>query len=765
MLLEVQNSVLIHCSQHKPEETVLVAVREILENASWMLWGSLGVLLPTLAEASPHEFLSAVETGLQELPCPFDELICQESPGPVSGANYLTGLLWALEALAWDETHLVRVCMILAKLAERDPGGNWLNRPSNSLNKILLPWLPRTTATVAKRKTAIENIMREAPGVAWNLLLSLLPGQTQSSMPTRKPTWRNTIPEDWTKDVDREEYRQLIDDVASLTLEMASDEVKRLEDLIGRLNSLPPDVLDKVMDQLFPVDSSEFPKDQRIEFWHKLTDFIRTQKREQAQFPESRAPLDDEHFAKVENIASRLAPQDPSHLHRWLFSHQSVFYIEEEGDWEKKREIMGERQQRAVREILDFGGMTAVIRFSESVEVAGFVGYSLGIVGTQEVDSQVLPCMLHTESQVLEHLVASYVNARHRKGGWKWVDGLVNSNWSISQKGQFLCYLPFGKETWSRASEWLADSEGEYWKRASSGFYMSDDDLNFAISKYARYGNSNAAIQCLYNLVNDGRPIDTVLAKQALLAIGKSSEILDSGQIAHIIRALQKYPNMDQDDMFEIEWFCLPLFRFKEGLMKTIAGRLASDPGFFHKAIGLLYPPKGSGSSRKVSESHKLLATSVFGLLHEWRIPPGTQPDGTFSPEAFSEWLTQARQLCEDSGHLSVGLIHVGQVLIHSPRDPGGFWIHHLIASALNDERSRELRDGFCTAISNSRGVHWVDPEGKPERELAVKYRGKAEEVEDEGYHRLAVALRLLAEGYDREAERVRRSFEGHEEE
>ena len=112
-------------------------------------------------------------------------------------------------------------------------------------------------------------------------------------------------------DVDSEEYRQQIDVVASLTLEMASHDVERLEGLMGKLNSLPPDVLDEVMDQLFPADLAAFPEEQRIEFWHKLTDFIRMQKREQAQFPESRVPLDDEQLARVENFASRLAHKIP----------------------------------------------------------------------------------------------------------------------------------------------------------------------------------------------------------------------------------------------------------------------------------------------------------------------------------------------------------------------------------------------------------------------------------------------------------------------
>lgn len=44
-----------------------------------------------------------------------------------------TGLLWALEALAWDPKYLSDSALTLAKLARVDPGGKLTNRPLNSL--------------------------------------------------------------------------------------------------------------------------------------------------------------------------------------------------------------------------------------------------------------------------------------------------------------------------------------------------------------------------------------------------------------------------------------------------------------------------------------------------------------------------------------------------------------------------------------------------------------------------------------------------------
>jgi hypothetical protein len=94
-------------------------------------------------------------------------------------------------------------------------------------------------------------------------------------------------------------------------------------------------------------------------------------------------------------------------------------------------------------------------------------------------------------------------------------------------------------------------------------------------------------------------------------------------------------------------------------------------------------------------------------------------------------------------------------VLIHVPADPDGLWIHRAAAAALNAKDAEDMRSGFRTELFNSRGVHWVDPTGRPERELASRYRAQAEALDDAGFHRLAATLRELAASYEREAERV----------
>ncbi len=754
-LLGTQPSALSNCSQHKPEITAFLAVREIFENADWKLWGSLNNLLPILAEASSDEFLRAVEEALLQTPCPFDELFAQESSG-IMGGTYITGLLWALETLAWDENFLVRACGILGELADRDPGGSWGNRPANSLRTILLPWLPQTTASTEKRKVALQTLRKQVPTVAWRLLLALLPDQTQASSPTPKPSWRNTIPDDWKEGVSNKEYWEQVSFCANLTVEMASDDLKKLENLIGQLHSLPEPAFDQVLEHLSSEAVSNGPEDQYIGLWTQLTMFVRKHRR----FSDAKWALSAETVSRIETAAYKLAPQNPLNLHRMMFTRFVLDLYEENENIEEQERKLGERRQQAVKDILSYGGMDAILQFVEDVESPSDVGHSLGAVAEATVDEQILPALLETSDQKLAEFTKGYVWSRRYSNGWEWVDGLDRLSWSTSQIGRFLSYLPFTEEAWNRATDWLGGDEGEYWGNAWLSPYVTDGDMGFSIGKLIEYGRPRAAIRCLEGMLHGKQPLDNALSIKSLIAALSSSEPFDSMgtyYINEIIKALQDDPETNPDDLFMVEWAYLPLLDGREGtLPKTLESRLATDPDFFCEVVRLLYrSQREDRPKRESSERDKAIAENAWRLLDEWRISPGTQTDGTFSPDQFDRWLSQVRKTCNESGHLDVAFTHIGQVLIHCPPDPEGLWMYHSVADALNDRSLEQMRRGYNVGIINARGAHFIDPSGRPERELADQYRKKAEDIENAGYQRFATELRRLAGDFDRQADEI----------
>lgn len=158
-------------------------------NENWHLWASLAYRLPLLAEAAPSVFLNAVEAGLSGEQPVLLKIFSEDNDSLTSSSPH-TGLLWALELLAWHPDYLGHAALLLAKLARLDPGGKLLNRPDASLREIFLCWHPQTMASLDQRLQVFDTIREREREVSWRLLYALLPESHSVSFPTSAPRWR-----------------------------------------------------------------------------------------------------------------------------------------------------------------------------------------------------------------------------------------------------------------------------------------------------------------------------------------------------------------------------------------------------------------------------------------------------------------------------------------------------------------------------------------------------------------------------------------------
>ena len=84
-------------TQHIASQVLAAALGE---RKGWQIWATLNGDLATLAEAAPEVLLDAIDGELAAEPSTFLDLFNQEGDGIFGGAHH-TGLLWALERLAW----------------------------------------------------------------------------------------------------------------------------------------------------------------------------------------------------------------------------------------------------------------------------------------------------------------------------------------------------------------------------------------------------------------------------------------------------------------------------------------------------------------------------------------------------------------------------------------------------------------------------------------------------------------------------------------
>ena len=747
--------VLTHCTLHKPENIVTLAVREILNEKDWIIWASLNDILPLLAEAAPDDFINAVEVRLNDRDAKtFQSLFAQEGDGS-GGWNYMTGILWALETLAWHPDYLVRVTVILGRLSEIDPGGNWANRPVNSLRTIFLPWHPQTCGNIEKRKTAIETLLKECPTIGWKLLLALLPSPHQISFENRKPVWRESILKNCVNldKVPSTDYFEQIKTYVTLLFQHAKADIGKLKELVTKLGNLPEQLYLQTLDYLSSKEISNMPEQERLPLWETLIDIVIKHRK----FSDTKWAFQATEVDRIYQIAETLKPSSPKLLYKRLFDRHENQLFCVKGEYDIQRQNIEKQRTKAINTIIATSGIHGVIDFAKSVAIPSEVGLALGRIDHQDTNSYFLPSKLLTEERYLEDIMHGYIWSKFSSKGWGWIEEVKINDWTNEQKAAFLVLLPFTSEAWQKVRTLLGEKEHLYWENVDVRPYRIKE-LHEAVEKLLQYGRPRAAISCLNWMLYEKMEIPLEHTYKALIASPTSEESsysLDQNDSIELIKWLQNNPVADKGTLSQIEWIYLPLLdHYLSEAPRILEQKLANEPEFFCAIISSAFrSTKPENNPKEITKEQRQNATRAYELLHNWKTPPGTNPDGVFDPVRLNKWIDEVRGSCENSGHLDIALAKIGEVFAHSQPDPNGLWIHKAIAEILNEKDADEMRSGFVTGRLRMRGVFWGS-KGKQEKGIAEDYRKNADAVEKEGYSRLASTIRELSIYYERLAER-----------
>ncbi|MCH8012380.1 MAG: hypothetical protein IIA61_10615 [Candidatus Marinimicrobia bacterium] len=741
------------CTIGKSEAIANLIVREILSTKDWIQWASLNDLLPLLAEASPEEFLNAVESAMIANPCPFINIFKQETAG-ITGRNYLTGLLWALETLAWDPSYLTRVIVLLGEIGTIDPGGGWGNRAENSLSTILLPWMPQTCAPIPNRVTAIKTLLTEVPDIGWKTLLSLLPQSQSVSSGSRKPVWRKLIPENHKSGVTRGEYWEQVSIYSEIAINKAKEDFSKIVELLEKLAHLPPPRRTQLLDYLRSNEVADLPQDDKLVIWMKLMDIIT----EHRKYADADWALPQSEVDIIAKLADALTPDTPNYKHRRLFSERDFDLYSEKGNYQEQREELYSRRKIAISDVFLIGGLEAVLEFIKNIESQWHAGTAFGATATSETERMILPELINTIEDTVKRFIEGFIWGRFQKNEWQWFDSLETSDWEPKQKGMILSNLPFTPATWERVSKMLPEDESPYWSMTRVNPYDTEMGLDVAINSLLNHDRPYSAIKCITKLIHGKLPLNTQQAIRALQAALNTQEnplYADGHDVIEIIKVLQDNPDPISNNLTQIEWSYLRLLDGLSGARPILLEKqISEDPNLFCEIIQAVYVSKKEKMSKKdLTKQQKNIAENAYHLLRNWQILPGSKEDGTIDGQKLNHWFKEVKKTCIKTGHWEIAQIHIGKVLIHAPLDSDGFWINHAVAKVLNFKEAEDLRDGFTTELFNSRGVYFGSG-AKEESKLANKYLKQANDADSQGYVRLATALRKLSRTYERDAER-----------
>ena len=758
-LMSTRKEYLTNCTDNYGEHIAAVAVKEIFSSSNWMLWASTQDIQPIMAEAAPSKFLDAVEGAVIHEDKPFNVLFSQEGVGGITGSNYMTGLLWALERLAWSPVYLTRCVVLLGEMDSHDPGVNWANRPGNSIIDILLPWLPHTTANFERRLASLKALEREFPETAWKILLHLLPSGHGFTSGTNKPKWRKFIPDDFKEEVSNEEYFKQIIEYGNYAVELAEKDYSRLPKLVEHLDQLHDKAFNASVKLLSEYANSDASPDDKHILWAELLSFINKHKK----FSDAEWSLTSKKLGQLNPVALSLQPVDKALLYQRLFTHKSMDLYEEKGNWREQEAAIKNKRDQAVSELFSEGGYELVYEFSKTVDSADIVGNSLSSIVEADDEGQLLEYLQKDDLKTKQY-ISGYIWTRNYLTKGKFIESISLSDWSPDNASRILLLLPFDTNTWDKVEMVLGpDYEHHYWLNVHVNAYQCDDEegLYRGIDLLLKYNRPLSSIHCIYRLLYSQKTLKLEPTVKALLEAVKTKESpsnMDSYELLEIIKFIQDCDQVHDDDRFRIEWAYLPLISKKRNgnsSPKYLESRLSSEPEFFCEIIRLAYKSDKADSEVELSEPQKNIARNAYDLLNEWKKIPGSQEDGTFEPNEFAGWFKNSVEIAKESGHLHPALRVIGKVLINSPEGDNGLWIHPIIAEFLNKRELGDVRDAYRLAVYNSRGVHMVDPDAKPEIELSKLYQSKYEAIELLGLHRFARTLREISENYSLEAEGI----------
>ena len=281
----------------------------------WQTWATLCDSLAVLAEASPEALLDAVERDLTIFPGPFNDLFAQEGDGLFGGVPH-TGLLWALEYLAWSQDHFARVAKILARLAEIDPGGQVSNRPAESLKSLFLPWIRFSETPDDHRLETLKMLLSAVPRAGWQLLVGAYPSSHGHVTLRQPPSWRPWGQDGALKPTNGE-YTAYVGEMEDLTLWNVGADADRWTYIVGIISSLSPEGRQLAIELLSQQTDTLRQHPALDNLWTKL----REQLHHHNSYPDADWAMDQADLKALESVYQELTPSDPVAAYTWMFDN------------------------------------------------------------------------------------------------------------------------------------------------------------------------------------------------------------------------------------------------------------------------------------------------------------------------------------------------------------------------------------------------------------------------------------------------------------
>lgn len=718
---------------------------------SWKRWASLEHQLPLLAEASPEEFLAALERSLAVGDEGCSHLLAEE--GDFSSPH--TGLLWALERLAWSRRWMPRAVAALAVLAARDPGGRLVNRPLRSLAGVLDVLVPQTVAPVEDRLAALDRVLSTAPDVGWQLALAILPSQhggliQQSARPVHMRV--EGMPE---KVAVFAGYADVAREVLERTIRAAETSPSRWVKLLDDVGSLDDELALRVLAALDEIRGQLQDDDALV--WTAL--------RKLAQRTQRKRNADDPVLCAVEALKENLSPARLAVRAAWLFGGTTALDLDGP-DWRRSEQVAANRRDDALQELSalpdPWEELTELARRTPMPRLLGWHLASSPLV-PQVLDRHHLGPLPGR----LREGTASFLLALANSRGDEWLlaelRALANAG-RVDEVVDVVVSMPKVSRQMQLVSRLGAPVDEGYWRKVVwfNTDDLDDEQLLVFVSSLLHQQRPAAAVLALTS--NRERTVSGKLYVAALEALVDSmgapetdaflKDVSASWNVEQCLLAVDRAGDVDEQTLARVELRLFGLIAHSGRSAKALYSVISSNPAEFAHLLQVLYRPRGVPPPEEPpTPNEQRAAQAAWRLLHEWHGYPGAHLPPAEREQALESWAETVFTLAEEAGRGLIARHEVANVLARAPAAEDGAWPCLAARRLLEREPDDELSHGLRLAKFNLRGA-WTKSYGEggqQEREIATEFRRGAE-LTRRDWPRTAAMLDLMADRYEEDA-------------
>jgi addiction module HigA family antidote len=717
--------------------------------------------LPSYAEAAPERFLEIFEEDLQQTDPVVFGLLKPVPVGAIWASSPQTGLLWALECLAWNSKYLPRITRILSRLSLPRIDDKLENKPCHTLESIFRYWMPQTAAPIEKRIQAVGLLWKEFPDVLWTIALEQIKPGPRMGGHNYRPRWRSDA-SGAGQVVPREEMHGFRKYALNILIEWPHHDEKTLGDLVECLQGMPETEQTKVWDL--------------INQWHATADELAKAKlRERIRlytFTRSgrKRDLGEESRDHARQAYDKLEPRDPVIRHAWLFANQWVQESPDEiedgdFDYRKRHERIERLRRKAMAEIWSGLGLDGVHRCLSGSGDATTVGrYAATCITIQKQRIEfILDCLILAGDlrDKCQGCIQGFLFNVENDKRVPLLRAVAKGLSSIEQIRLFVC-APFQQSTWRLLDDYELDVREGYWRQVIPSWSPhTPAELNEIIDRLLEAKRPRAAFHGVHM---DFKDIETSRLKHLLHDVATTNSEppgffrLETYHISEALESLQRRAGVSPDEMAQLEFRFIGVLEHSTHGIPNLESQVAESPAVFAQAVVLAFKRSDGGEDPPEwqIENHEqkiAVAHAAHRLLDQVSKLPGTDQNGRIDQGALGTWLAEVRRLCKDYARADIGDRCLGQLLSRAPAGENGIWPCEAVCQAMEDIASTEIGIGFLLGTRNSRGEYMRGEGGDEERELAAKYRGWAERLHFD-FPYVGGILERIASSYDRDAER-----------